>query len=88
MLSERAKQAVKHYSKGRSRTAYRVRKDIADGLKKSSVEDGSSELGTTCSLCQSLLDLTSIFKSFLHQRKELRNARLLILRKEICPTTM
>ena len=85
MLSERAKQAVKHYSKGRSRTAYRVRKDITDGLKKSSVKDGSSELGTTCSLCQSL---TSIFKSFLHQRKELRNARLLILRKEISPTTM
>ena len=85
MLSERAKQAVKHYSKGRSRTAYRVRKDIADGLKKSSVKDGSSELGTTCSLCQSLLDLTSIFKSFLHRGKELRKCQASYTKKRDMP---
>lgn len=70
-MAKRAKLSAKHFSKGHSRNAYRVRGDVVAGLSKAK-QPGNSE---PCSRCQCLLELKDTFNSMVHQGRELRRLK-------------
>ena len=69
-MAGRAKLSAKHYSEGRSRNAYLVRRDVAVGLRKT--KQGQKSSGSVpCSTCSCLLASKGIFDSMVHQGREL-----------------
>lgn len=55
----RAEKAAARYRKGRSRRAYKLRKDIQSGM-------ASVQLPDVCPSCRGLLDLQDLYRGFVH----------------------
>ena len=70
----RRQKAAADYKMGRSRRAYRLRKDIQSGMKMAVARERAEE-SSVCSSCASLLDLRDIYRGLVHSGQALRKRR-------------
>ena len=75
ICSKKSARAALNYSKGRSRGAYRLRGTICTGIRSRGEDADSSNQGSVCQQCTSLLDLRSIFDSLVHSGSNLKRRK-------------
>ena len=75
ICSKKSARAALNYSKGRSRGAYRLRGTICTGIRSRGEDADSSNQGSVCQQCTSLLDLRRVFDSLVHSGSNLKRRK-------------